>query len=327
MHRRPPRPGTASRPLPSLAAAPASATSSLPVLPGYIAAPAPASPMDGIAPGPATAVELQSMRQRALELETEVKDARAVAQQYRTKFQAFADTCRMQGLSTPSDNAVAFWEEAQRLLTAAIKLQYGKKLGGQQLSATELKQVRARYEQRIAEGQAMLDHAEAERYKLQDELALLRRKASTSENGSSNGAKGTNSAPAPAPPPTEPMMPVREHEEKLKEVQRKHATELQGAVGKLKDEAAANERAMLSSATSSYRKQELEMQRQLLAAQASAEERAALDAAKAKEERIELLHRQSMRRIANRDLYNGWSAWSELWQAKTCALQPPHRTR
>ena len=42
--------------------------------------------------------------------------------------------------------------------------------------------------------------------------------------------------------------------------------------------------------------------------------------AKAKEERIELLRRQVVRRIANRDLALGWSAWHALWEAKSYAL-------
>ena len=53
---------------------------------------------------------------------------------------------------------------------------------------------------------------------------------------------------------------------------------------------------------------------------ASSNEQAERDAALAREERIELLRRQSMRRILNADLSWGWSAWLELWQAKTYAM-------
>ena len=38
--------------------------------------------------------------------------------------------------------------------------------------------------------------------------------------------------------------------------------------------------------------------------------------AKAKEEHIELLRRQSVRRLLSRDLADGWSAWAEMWSAK-----------
>ena len=41
---------------------------------------------------------------------------------------------------------------------------------------------------------------------------------------------------------------------------------------------------------------------------------------KAKEERVELMHRQSARRIMNAGLNNAWSAWYELWNARTYAL-------
>ena len=44
------------------------------------------------------------------------------------------------------------------------------------------------------------------------------------------------------------------------------------------------------------------------------------DMAVAKEERIELLRRQSMRRMLNAGLANAWSAWFELWEAKTYAM-------
>ena len=42
-------------------------------------------------------------------------------------------------------------------------------------------------------------------------------------------------------------------------------------------------------------------------------------AAAEKEERIELLRRQSVRRLLNAALADGWSAWVELWAARTDA--------
>ena len=41
----------------------------------------------------------------------------------------------------------------------------------------------------------------------------------------------------------------------------------------------------------------------------------------AKEERLELLRRQSMRRVMHRDLSAGWQAWSELYQARKYAME------
>ena len=50
-------------------------------------------------------------------------------------------------------------------------------------------------------------------------------------------------------------------------------------------------------------------------------EREAVMEEKAKEERVEQMRRQSIRRIANKDLAAGWEAWVELWEAKTYAMK------
>ena len=42
---------------------------------------------------------------------------------------------------------------------------------------------------------------------------------------------------------------------------------------------------------------------------------------KEKEERVEMMHRQSARRILNAGLTNAWSAWHEMWAAKTYAME------
>jgi len=53
----------------------------------------------------------------------------------------------------------------------------------------------------------------------------------------------------------------------------------------------------------------------------STAQQAELRAAKEKEERVEHLRKQSMRRIANKDIAAGWIAWFELWEAKSYALR------
>ena len=53
----------------------------------------------------------------------------------------------------------------------------------------------------------------------------------------------------------------------------------------------------------------------------SLEEAAAAREAAAKEERVELLRRQSVRRMLNRDLSWGWQCWLDLWEAKTYAMK------
>ena len=54
---------------------------------------------------------------------------------------------------------------------------------------------------------------------------------------------------------------------------------------------------------------------------AEAAEKAAAEAAKAKEERVELMRRQATRRLLYADLAQGWSAWVEMWAARSDALQ------
>jgi len=58
----------------------------------------------------------------------------------------------------------------------------------------------------------------------------------------------------------------------------------------------------------------------------TAEEVQAMQEAKAKEERIELMKKQAMRRVANRDIAAGWAAWFELWEAKTFAMNQLRET-
>ena len=61
------------------------------------------------------------------------------------------------------------------------------------------------------------------------------------------------------------------------------------------------------------------LKRQAVEFTGSTEEVLAMRAAAEKEERIELLRRQSVRKLLNAALANGWSAWVELWAARTDA--------
>jgi len=62
------------------------------------------------------------------------------------------------------------------------------------------------------------------------------------------------------------------------------------------------------------------LKRQLIELTGSAEELAALRDEKDKEGRVELLRRQVTRRIMNADISRGFTAWYELWSARTHAL-------
>ena len=62
------------------------------------------------------------------------------------------------------------------------------------------------------------------------------------------------------------------------------------------------------------------LERQRVELVGTAEERAAMLEAQGREERIELMKRQMVRRIMNRDISLGFGAWVELWEAKTYAM-------
>ena len=64
----------------------------------------------------------------------------------------------------------------------------------------------------------------------------------------------------------------------------------------------------------------LAMHRQLVELTGTADEIRALREEKSKEERVELLRRQVTRRIMNAGISRGWTAWVELWSAKTYAM-------
>jgi hypothetical protein len=62
------------------------------------------------------------------------------------------------------------------------------------------------------------------------------------------------------------------------------------------------------------------LERQKIELTGSAVDMIALQEEKAKEERVELLQRQITRRIMNQDIIRGWSAWQEMYEAKTYAM-------
>ena len=63
------------------------------------------------------------------------------------------------------------------------------------------------------------------------------------------------------------------------------------------------------------------MERQLIELTGTADQISALRSEQSKEERVELLRRQSMRRVMNSGLSSGWIAWIEMWEAKSYALK------
>ena len=63
------------------------------------------------------------------------------------------------------------------------------------------------------------------------------------------------------------------------------------------------------------------LERQQIELVGTAEQQAAVREAREKEERIELLRRQVARRMMNAGITRGWTAWCEMWQARTQARQ------
>ena len=62
------------------------------------------------------------------------------------------------------------------------------------------------------------------------------------------------------------------------------------------------------------------LHRQLIELTGSAEDIMHLRGEQEKEARVELLRRQSMRRVMSQGLANGYRAWVEFWEAKTYAM-------
>ena len=62
------------------------------------------------------------------------------------------------------------------------------------------------------------------------------------------------------------------------------------------------------------------LHRQLIELTGSAEDIMHLRGEQGKEARVELLRRQSMRRVMSQGLANGYRAWVEFWEAKTYAM-------
>ena len=62
------------------------------------------------------------------------------------------------------------------------------------------------------------------------------------------------------------------------------------------------------------------LERQRIELVGTSEEREKLLAGAEKEQRIEMMRRQALRRMANRDLNAGFAAWTEMWEARCYAL-------
>ena len=116
-------------------------------------------------------------------------------------------------------------------------------------------------------------------------------------------------------------------EARKKAMDKKRLAELRGesaaAVGEAMTMAEQVEHLMMELKTqklSAEEDKQRALQRQLVELTGTAEQLAALNEEKSKEERVELLRRQATRRMLNRDISWGWQCWLELWEAKTYAM-------
>ena len=266
---------------------------------------APAVDPAGAPAMPPAPQELIDARERSRQLEKEIRAVKAMAAQDRSRLQAFADTHRMQGERAPSDGAAAFWLEARALLEAAVSQVYGSKLQvtGQQLTPGELRRVRMTFEQKAQGGGS-----------------------GTSPSVGQVGADDlvASAPPAPPPPPSPPpakkTVPLDVHEAALRELRLDLEEEAAKAAAKAEEEA----RVALEKAVSSHARESMALTAQLEKIQASADAKADEEAAKAKEERVSLLSRQLARRMQNREVAIGFTAWVEHYRAKQYAITRLH---
>lgn len=282
------------------------------------------------APSPAMVQQKQELtdaRERNRQLEREIKSVKLTASQARARLQAFADSNRHLGLSAPPDGTLAFWEEARALLDGAITQQYGASLRGQQLTPGELKRVRMVAEQRSLGGGADSGGV-GDGAGLHGGSGRLFSAASSPGNSTSGRTSpqaaaaskarggGAGGGPVSSSSSPEGTVTIREHREALRLLRNELEAERERAAAA----AAAEGRAALSDAASAHKTQAGLLSAQLAETRAAAAERAMTDEAKAKMERIDLLSRQVARRMANRDLAAGWSAWFDFVEAKVYAM-------
>ncbi|KOO24909.1 hypothetical protein Ctob_006679 [Chrysochromulina tobinii] len=256
------------------------------------------------------------LRQRNRQLEADIG---AMEAHYRAQLQAYADSSRMFGFSRPPDKLVAYWAEAQLLLNRAIAEQYGSGRDAdaepgssqlaahrlsQQLSAAELRAVRTRYEYQVEHARSELVQAKAELHSAHAELRAGEQKEKAAQAVAQATALETklkevgNRLRAPATALAFSFW-ARERESAQHNA-RLHALleqqrALEVALSAAREGAQAEASQLVAEASLQASTIESRYERQLAEAKAAAEALQALQDAKAKHERIELLHRQADR--------------------------------
>lgn len=191
--------------------------------------------------------ELHQLRMMTKEQQTRNQsmtvEFRAMEQHYRKKLQSYADSCRMNGQTTPSESVVAYWEEAQRLFENAIEQLFGADgLPYQKsLSAPQLKQARTQYEQRIVHANTALEHTKAE---LRGVHAELREARSLKQEWTKQTAAWTDQAAARDAALGEATSEVQRLRSELAADQAAHASALKTATDELQHANAVHETAI-----------------------------------------------------------------------------------
>ena len=221
-----------------------------------------------------------------------------------------------------------------------------------QLTATELSQIRSWYVRRIVDTERKLEVAQVEQRSARAEVQAMSAQVQSQLASSEAKSKTSATQPSPRPLPDAGFAPApvssaaerweREHlEAELRQSRATHAAELhrereravEAEAGRRRVEerlakveaevqlkmakALDEQKHSLSGASTA---QIVGLERQVVELQAAAEQQREAEEAKAREERVSLLHRQAMRRIVSMGLAKGWSAWVEGWEAKTHAL-------
>jgi hypothetical protein len=101
---------------------------------------------------------------------------------------------------------------------------------------------------------------------------------------------------------------------------RESAGALEGAAAELSEQMVELKAQMVAKLAAAEVEKKVALDRLRTELSGSADERMALRAEQEKEARIELLRRQVARRMLNAGVANAWSAWFDLWSAKTYAM-------
>jgi len=237
----------------------------------------------------------------------ELREARALKQEWTTQTATWTEQ------AAARDAALGEATSEVERLHAELAAAQAEHASALKTATDELQHANAVHETAIKHANTEFARVNSERLRLRMELSAVPEETV---------------APPPLPPPkppvpAEPMIPRREHEAKLaeaaakasaklREVQTAHGDELRDVRKKVSAEWFMKERTKVAQATTD-KQYALEKQRKDL--REAADVQREKEEAKAKEARVDLIAKQTARRMKYRDLSRGWTAWAEVWAA------------